>query len=281
MHTLDINITNSCNYKCEFCYTNPKAKGDIKKETFKKILEFAKLRRVKYLSFCGGEPLLNKNFKELVEKSKKAGYKLILRTNGIFFDKYIDLISDNFEWVCFSLDGTEQANDKMRMAKNKITSFQKFNIPINNIIELRKKNKKIKIMLASVVSKINYKDFPLLEKYILKNKLPINLWKIYLFKPSEGRALVFENKYILSQTKFLELGKKINIEKLEEIGIKTIFQNYSVKKSECIIVTAGGDLNLAQNKLFNLRENTLEEINNFFSQLEIKEVENNKKATYY
>jgi hypothetical protein len=68
---------------------------------------------------------------------------------------------------------------------------------------------------------------------------------------------------------------------LEGIGIKTIFQNYSVKKSECIIVTAGGDLNLAQNKLFNLEENTLEEISNFFSQLEIEEVETNKKATYF
>ena len=37
--------------------------------------------------------------------------------------------------------------------------------------------------------------------------MPIDLWKIYLFKPSEGRAVLFKEKYFLPEKELKKIEK--------------------------------------------------------------------------
>jgi MoaA/NifB/PqqE/SkfB family radical SAM enzyme len=280
--TLDIKLTNRCNYECEYCYGESDQQIDISIGTFLNALNLAKVIGVKYLEFCGGEPLLHSKFEKFTNLARQEGFNLILRTNGILIEEYADVISKNFEWVGVSLDGIEKVNDIMRKSKGKLTPKEKFIIPINNIRLLKKKNSRLKILFASLASAIYYQVLPLLTDYILKKKLPIDLWKIYLFRPKRQRASSNKDKFYLSEKKFESLRKTINIKKLQnELGIKTIFGSGSVNSGECLLVSPNGNLSVGSNKIAHINKQSISEIKSILSNLkEEKRIATNKKVTY-
>jgi len=101
--TLDIKITNKCNYACEYCFGEPDQTTDIDLETFNKSLLLAKALGANFLEFCGGEPLMHPEFAKLTAIAKENNFDLILRSNGILIGKYLDLIAKNFQWWEYQL----------------------------------------------------------------------------------------------------------------------------------------------------------------------------------
>jgi len=266
MLALDIKITNQCNYRCEYCYGIADKKS-MSEETFRKVLAIAKELRFDTIEFCGGEPLVHPEFAKFTKLAKD--FKLILRTNGMLIEKHKALISKSFSWVGVSLDGTSEMNHIMRKANVDLSAETQFNTPINNIKELKKLNPNLKVLLGSLVSKINYDHILELGEYLVKNKIPIDLWKLYLFRGKRERAKENKKKFILSEEEF---------SKLKFAGIKMVLQKGSTNSGECFIVSPEGNIFLGSTIITNINDSSSKIIKAMSKGM--KKVAKNKEETY-
>ncbi len=109
---LSISITSSCNLRCVYCYSkedNLHAKDVPLTEILNTLDEFHKLgTRVVLLQ--GGEPLLHKNLKEIIEFVKSKKMYCAVTTNSIGFEKHLPFIK-KVNQVQLSIDGNEELTD--------------------------------------------------------------------------------------------------------------------------------------------------------------------------
>jgi len=155
---ITLEVTDSCNLNCEYCgygkfYTNAAGRSNknLDPASVKTLLIYLKqfldsplnqsLDRTVFLSFYGGEPLLNFSLiEETVQYAKqmdlkRAHFRFSITTNAVLLDKYMDfLVMENFT-VYISLDGNE-INQSYRVYHNGRPSFQNI---IDNILLLREK----------------------------------------------------------------------------------------------------------------------------------------------
>jgi len=139
-------VTDACNLKCKYCAYGDLYFGYDKRENNfleinkgKAILNYLNsiwkkdttntIIQTTYISFYGGEPLLNMGFiKEIVdyvealELNRKIVYSMT--TNGMLLDKHIEyLVKKNFD-LLISLDGDENA-DAYRITVSGNSSFKR------------------------------------------------------------------------------------------------------------------------------------------------------------
>jgi radical SAM protein with 4Fe4S-binding SPASM domain len=105
----------ACNFSCEFCFNRDKTKSfhDIMKmDLFNKIADDLtqfpqKLKTIKMYGF--GEPLLNKNFPDMISTLKKLNVsdRIETTTNGWWLnsDKIDQIISSGLDRIVISVDG--------------------------------------------------------------------------------------------------------------------------------------------------------------------------------
>lgn len=151
-------VTDRCNLKCEYCGYG-KFYGDYDKrenknldvETAKNLLNyFQKLWNSNfnksqgnniYISFYGGEPLLNFKFiEEIVNFVKKLDVKhnrftFSMTTNGVLIEKYMDFLVENKFNLLISLDGNSK-NNSYRVFKSGKSSYRTV---LENILALKNK----------------------------------------------------------------------------------------------------------------------------------------------
>ena len=75
---------------------------------------------LKFLNITGGEPFLRDDIKEIVEKALTKTERLVISTNGYFYDRIIRVAKKfgNRIGVRISLEGLPAANDELRGIKN-------------------------------------------------------------------------------------------------------------------------------------------------------------------
>lgn len=280
MDTLDIKITNNCNYCCPYCFAEA-GKKNLSEKNFLKAMLLAKEVGIKKVEFCGGEPLLNRNFNKFVKIARENGYKLILRTNGILVKKKIKVISKNFSWVGISLDGLAKANGQMRVSKRKLSDKDKFEIPLEAINLLRKENPKIKIILSTTATKENYNDIPKLGKYLIEHSIQINMWKINLFMPRRFRAKTNKNRYNISLGRLEKLTKRLDTKRLNKRGIDVVIRKGKINGGDCLILSPDGKVSISSTRIANIDIDSPKDIASLLRGNQyIKDIEENKKITY-
>lgn len=145
-------VTDSCNLRCTYCiygdfYFDHDLRYDKNMDVDKaKLLIDYLILAVKspqnvncenniYVSFYGGEPLLNMSFiKEIVDytqtmKSPSLKFCYMMTTNAVYLRKYIDFLYTNDFYITISLDGRAE-NDSYRKFPNGKSSFD---IVYNNL----------------------------------------------------------------------------------------------------------------------------------------------------
>lgn len=207
--TIDLYLTGQCNLKCGYCYGEDDTKPHMTKETLDACMDFAEQAGMTAVELCGGEPLLSPLFPYAVEEIRKRSWNIILRTNGLLIDQYLDLIADNCEWVGISMDGMQAVNARMRPARGLISVQDQFAQPMDSIGKLKEKNGKIKILLASVATAENYEDLVDLKNYIVAQALPIDKWKIYQFVTDKFRSVENESRFHLDRDQFDQVVDEI------------------------------------------------------------------------
>jgi MoaA/NifB/PqqE/SkfB family radical SAM enzyme len=106
----DVSVTNVCNAACDFCgFARDKnlagPRRYISLSEFRRALPILRRRRIRYMTFQGGEPLVHPDIAGLVSGATQAGIHCGLITNGWFLPKRIDaLASSGLKRLIISLD---------------------------------------------------------------------------------------------------------------------------------------------------------------------------------
>jgi MoaA/NifB/PqqE/SkfB family radical SAM enzyme len=90
----DVSVTNVCNAACDFCgfardknLAGPRRYLDL--AGFTRALPILRRRRIRYMTFQGGEPLVHPQIVALVQAAVQAGVECGLITNGWFLPEHI------------------------------------------------------------------------------------------------------------------------------------------------------------------------------------------------
>jgi MoaA/NifB/PqqE/SkfB family radical SAM enzyme len=94
----DVSVTNVCNAACDFCgfardknLVGPRRYLDL--AGFSRALPILRRRRIRYLTFQGGEPLVHPDIAALVRAAAQAGMECGLITNGWFLPEHIEALA--------------------------------------------------------------------------------------------------------------------------------------------------------------------------------------------
>lgn len=141
LYRLVLNVTNSCNLNCRYCYadggsySSSECLMDI--TTAKRALDvfYSKYKTIKVIQFFGGEPLLNEPtirfvceyINELYANGKIDTLPVFgTITNGtIYSEKLAETISKYNISLTFSIDGPKDIHNSMRVYNNGTGSFEK------------------------------------------------------------------------------------------------------------------------------------------------------------
>jgi len=124
--SLHVEATNRCTLACPRCARTTMLEKFGKKSLTLKDINVADFDNfidvaVDEISFCGtyGDPIYHRNFKELLEVSKKKSNKINITTNGSYRSKQwwksVLLKLDEKDNVTFSIDGTPENFNKYRV----------------------------------------------------------------------------------------------------------------------------------------------------------------------
>ena len=120
---ISIEITNHCNYLCVMCPQSDQTreKGYISPGLYRKIVDECVDYKPMVWNHFIGEPLLHKNFFELLEYAGKKGIRCGFSTNSSFLDDAIimKILESGVERIELSLDAfTEKTYHNVRGMKN-------------------------------------------------------------------------------------------------------------------------------------------------------------------
>ncbi len=171
-------INSQCNLNCAYCFGRYSSRKQSywQFDKLKKLIDDLYQRGTRYVIIQGGEPFLHPNLGEIIKYLDKKNIVAALVSNGTLTEKIkntpeISLL-DN---ICFSLDGSQKGNDKIRGEK----TFSK----VMKSIETVKKTFDTPIRINSTIHKYVVNDCGFMAEFVKKNKLE---WGVsFLFKGDE------------------------------------------------------------------------------------------------
>ena len=183
---LRISLTDKCNLRCSYCNPVDMPKGyfaGMRRMTAEEIDQIVSVfvkEGVKKIRLTGGEPLVRKDAREIIERLSKYPVELAISTNGFLVHEYLDT---------FKLAGIKSVNVSLDSLNREvffsITKRDEFNRIRDNIHLLLKHNFHVKINMV-VMKNINEselidfvswtRDFPLHVRFIEFMPFAGNQW---------------------------------------------------------------------------------------------------------
>lgn len=179
---LRISLTERCNLRCLYCMPaegiplRPRSEFMSKIEIIEIAKTFVQLG-VKKIRLTGGEPLVRKDTKEIIEGLSQLPVELAITTNGILVDAFIDtFISCGLKTVNVSLDSLKK--EKF----NTITRRDYFDRVMSNILLLIQNNFHVKLN-AVIIRNLN--DDELIDFIEFTKNLEVH-YRFIEFMPFSG-----------------------------------------------------------------------------------------------
>ena len=211
---LRISLLEKCNLRCTYCMPadgialSPKASLMTAEEIFAIAQTFVN-NGVDKIRLTGGEPLLRKDFPEIVSKLAALNISLSITTNGILIDRHIEVLKQ------FKIKKINLSLDTLIASKfHSITLRNQFEKVIDNLHLLLNNDFKVKV---NVVLMKGFNDNEIVDFVKLTQFLPISV-RFIEFMPFAGnewdRSKMVSQKEVLSfvNTHFDEN----QVEKLED-----------------------------------------------------------------
>ncbi|MDW5287675.1 GTP 3',8-cyclase MoaA [Formosa sp. PL04] len=179
---LRLSLTEKCNLRCTYCMPEngvpltPKANIMTADEIFKIASVFVK-HGVTKIRLTGGEPLVRKDFSEILKQLSILNTKLSITTNAVIVDRFID------DFRRYGLEDINVSLDSLQAEKfTFITRRDQFKKAYDNIILLMEKgfNVKMNVVLIKGFNEDEIIDFIKFTKH-----LPISI-RFIEFMPFDG-----------------------------------------------------------------------------------------------
>ncbi len=226
-HTyLRISLTEKCNLRCTYCMPADGVLLSPKSElmTTDEIIKIAKVfinHGVTKIRLTGGEPLIRKDFADIISQLSKLNIEITLTTNGILIDKYIEVLKENrIKNINFSLDTLNTSKFQTITLKNQ---FEK----VKNNLELLL-NEDFNVKLNVVLIK-KFNDNEIIDFIKLTEKSTISV-RFIEFMPFDGND--WNKSKLVSQAEILNTVTNYfsdsNVVKLENEN-NFIARNYQIK----------------------------------------------------
>lgn len=169
MH-LTIAPTQSCNFKCKYCFEKDRPNKYMNKSIETSIVNFVKKKNINKLNVCwyGGEPLLAKGtIRSLTKELKHIVYKYnaSIVTNGYLLDEdfIMELDELNIKYIQITLDGNKDTHNYRRPHETDNNSFDNI---VKNIQSLIRLKPRIQLSIRVNVDKQNINEFADVYKLI-------------------------------------------------------------------------------------------------------------------
>ncbi len=231
LKSADPRITHACDHECPHCWANLYGKH-MTVETFEHVLDLAQENGLTEIQFTGGEPTLNKQLIKMAEMARNRGFQTILRTHGRHmtreFDKktgktWAQAVAENFDEIIVSIDGTAEANFKMRpvivynkrvakqMGEERYaeylteTAHKQFDETIEGYRALSRAvgaRNDVSLKINTVAARANLDNLPTFATYLAKGvsngEFRIDLWDIAQVFPSPENTPEEQAEYTIS-----------------------------------------------------------------------------------
>ena len=211
---LRISLLEKCNLRCTYCMPadgivlSPKASLMTADEIFSIAQTFVE-NGVDKIRLTGGEPLLRKDFPEIISKLANLEVSLSITTNGILIDRHIDVLKQ------FKVKKINLSLDTLVSSKfHSVTLRNQFEKVIDNLHLLLNNDFQVKV---NVVLMKGFNENEIIDFIKLTEFLPVSI-RFIEFMPFAGnewdRSKMVSQNEILSQ---VEASFAIdNIQKLED-----------------------------------------------------------------
>jgi MoaA/NifB/PqqE/SkfB family radical SAM enzyme len=234
-HRIDIKVGYQCNNHCQFCVQGDKRyrRGD---KTGAELAGILKKRRKDsdQVVFTGGEVTIRKDFFELVGVARDLGYANIqIQSNGRMFayedfcKKAVRAGANDFG---LALHGSEKGiHDRLTLAPGS------FNETVRGIKNLKKLGQKV--ILNTVINKINYKDLPDIARLLVSLGVDqfqfafIHICKLIMEDPVMIRKIVPRKSQVKD---FVKKGLQIGIDNHRVVMVEALPYCFMNGYEECI-----------------------------------------------
>ena len=198
---LRISVTDKCNLRCTYCCPIDLPKGHFAMNKGMSIDEIDFIASVfikegvKKIRLTGGEPLIRKDAKEILERLSKYPVELAITTNGVFVHEFIET---------FKLAGVNSVNvslDSLKKENNfSISQRNEFERVTENINLLLKNSFHVKVNMV-VMKNVNHDE--ILDFIEWTKHQPVHV-RFIEFMPFAGNK--WNKEIVFSQKEILELA---------------------------------------------------------------------------
>jgi len=215
--TLEIDLTNRCNHNCSFCNYAERintSRDSLDTSVLKTRLKEAKTLGTKAVVFSGGgEPMLHKDYFEIIDFTKQVGFDVGTISNGsIIAENNVDTIVKSLQWIRISLAGGDRDSYK------KVQGVDQFDKIIENLKLLSdvkiKKNNQFNIGIRTLVTPENVHTLINLAR-IIKN-FKINYLQFAPDQYTTDKGLFWNNE--TTRTIFNEVKEILKTENINLLG---------------------------------------------------------------
>lgn len=196
---LRISLTDSCNFRCAYCMPNEEievmphshlmqtAEIEVLAKTFVRL-------GVKKIRLTGGEPLVRKEFPDILQRLSKLPVELTMTTNGILVHKHIEQMKQvGMRSINVSLDSLD------RETFYKLTKRDQFQQVWDNILLLLDQGFRVKINAVALAGIIEHE---ILDFVKITEKLPLHV-RFIEFMPFQGNH--WKSEKVITAKQMLEI----------------------------------------------------------------------------
>lgn len=164
---VELDLTNRCNLKCNFCtFEYIQDRSDIDHAFCIRALYDMSEMGVKAINITGGgEPTLHKDFSSIMKFAKRRGMEVGLFTNGMVIDEEVaNDIVNNCSWVRVSIDaGRAETFKRIKM----VDGFDRVVDSVKRLIDAKKRNSSsCTVGIGFVITQQNFNDIGLFGNLI-------------------------------------------------------------------------------------------------------------------
>ncbi|MDF2051176.1 radical SAM protein [Arthrobacter sp. Cr_A7] len=233
-------LTNNCNYSCGFCWRVL----DRKKLSLADALSITQklaAAGMSKMSWAGGEPLLFKGLKTLIEETSRLGVETMLITNGALIDRVWPTgLPQGLDWLTLPLEGI---GDAINVRAGRQEGHYE------RVLKLldRYRSEPVRLKMNSVALGFNTKELLEIPQHL--DAWGVERWKVFQFYPVRGFAEANRQEYEMSDEAFEEFRVEL-LERCERLDVRATVvaestrdldnSYYTLSPDGCVYVSMDG-----------------------------------------